>query len=165
MTAAPPRTSEAPSQLPPATKGMTDSARAQLSPALKVMISEMEAAIDRCPRSRHLERTVSLARLRNMSHASTREFDALRARLASLLTAAAESAGADLRFTADTAEQASFDMLGAAYLDTLEGFDSWELYVSVSERERGRDLWRSDGPVRVLRFEQPVSPQVFYAGR
>jgi hypothetical protein len=128
------------------------------------MIDEIEASIEKCPRSRDLEPTISLAKLRNMSHASAREFDALRSRLAELLTAAASTGGSELRFVTGEAEPASFDLLGAAYLVTLEGFDSWELYVSISRREHAQDLWRSDGPVRVLRFEQPMAAQVFYGG-
>ena len=139
-------------------------ARATLSPALQRIIDEVEASIARCPRSRALEPTVSLARLRNMSHATAREFDALRERLAELLSAAASTSGSELRFVTTEDEPASFDVLGAAYLATIEGFDSWELYLSVSRRESAHDLWRSEGPVRVLRFEQPMSAQVFYGG-
>jgi hypothetical protein len=142
----------------------SDVARAQLSPALRRMVEEIEASIERCPRSRALERTVSLARMRNMSHASAGEFDALRSRLAALLTAAASTRGSELRFVTGETEPAAFDVLGAAYLVTLEGFDSWELFLGVSRRESAHDLWRSEGPVRVLRFEQPMSAQVFYSG-
>lgn len=148
----------------PAQPAVSPVVRARISPALTRMVEELDAAIDACPRSAKMDRAVSLAHMRNMSHANAREFDAVRARLAELLNAAAASSGSTLHFIASDTEPASFDLLGAGYLATLDGFDAWELFLSVSRRDVPYDLWRSDGPVRVLRFEQPMSAQVFYPG-
>jgi len=135
---------------------------ARRNPALMRLVRELNAGIERCPRSRGLPHIVSLGSLRNMSHASPREFDALRARLADLLNAAAAAEGSSLQFVAGEADESPFTMLGAAYIATIEGFDAWELFISVSRRSVPHDLWRSDGPVRMLRFEQPMAAQVFY---
>jgi len=128
------------------------------------MIDEIDAAIEKCPRSRHFERTVSLASMRNLSHATPREFSAMRARLAELLTAAASTDDSTLRFVAGENDPAQFELQGAAYLATVDGFDTWELYLGLSRREAPHDLWRSAGPVCILRFEHPRAAQVFYAG-
>lgn len=102
---------------------------------------------------------VGLWRLRNQSHGSSTEFHAFLERLAELLNRAARET--DLHFTADPGDSVDYQMLGASYLTTLEGFDVWELYLSLTATHEQWTLWQGDGPVHVLRQPRPAQRQIF----
>jgi hypothetical protein len=111
---------------------------------------------------------IDLSRLRNHSRAGMAEFEAFRARLALLLTEAGRPEA--VIFTADVepppdpapsdAEAsvgvpAQYELLGAAYLVTADGFDQWELFPAVTAADRLWTLWQPPGPVRMLRHRPP----------
>ena len=108
---------------------------------------------------------ISTQLLRNQSKAQNDEFDAMVDRLARLLDAAGADEG--LHFTADPAQPVDYQLKGTAYLVTANGFDLWELYLSLKPNDRAWTLWQADVPVRLLRSERlrgqqifpPVSPQ------
>ena len=98
---------------------------------------------------------VGVSRIRNQSHASTREFVSLCRRLAGHLSEAGRASR--WRFTSDPQEAVDYELRGAAYLLTADGFDQWEVYLSLHPAGEGWPLWRADRPIRMLR--QPRSGQ------
>lgn len=102
---------------------------------------------------------ISTFSIRNQSKAQCDEFDAMLVRLAELLDAAGSEEG--LRFTADAARSVDYHLKGAAYLVTAEGFDLWELYLSLRPSDRAWTLWQADAPVRLLRSTRLRGQQMF----
>jgi hypothetical protein len=105
---------------------------------------------------------VNLAGIRNLSHSDAREFTAFLDRFAGVLSRAGRDAR--LTFTAGDDiddEVAHYDMVGTAYLVSADGFDQWELFLTVTPVGRPLTLWQSEGPVRVLRQARRDQPQVF----
>jgi hypothetical protein len=96
--------------------------------------------------------------LRNQSKCATPEFREFVQRFAELLTRAGRDRS--LTFTADESERVDYQLLGSAYLNTVAGFDQWELYLRLSPADRAWTLWQPNAPVRVLRQPQPSRPQV-----
>lgn len=102
---------------------------------------------------------ISTRTIRNQSKAQSDEFDAMLVRLADLLDAAGADDG--LRFTADPVRQVNYHLKGTAYLVTTDGFDLWELYLSVKPSDRVWTLWQADAPVRLLRSARLRGQQLF----
>ncbi len=94
--------------------------------------------------------------LRNQSHASTGEFEAMLERIVVALSRAGSSGGVPMRFVVRPGEPVDYEMGGAAYLMTAGGFDQWELYLSLRVPDGGATLWSADGAVRMMR--QPRGP-------
>jgi hypothetical protein len=103
---------------------------------------------------------ISLGRLRNQSHSTAAEFAAFRERLASLLNEASRDRGT--LFIASDDAPAHYQLLGTVYLITADGFDQWELYLSMTAADRPWAIWQSGSPIRVLRQARPGQPQVFF---
>ena len=101
---------------------------------------------------------ISLSALRNQSRSTAAEFAVMLERLAGLLNDAAE--GSRFRFTAVDGEVAPYEMQGAVYLATRDGFDLWEMYLSISSTARPYALWQNNGPVWLIRQARPGQPQV-----
>ncbi|MCH8212283.1 MAG: hypothetical protein IIB99_13050 [Planctomycetes bacterium] len=72
---------------------------------------------------------ISLSRLYNQSHASGREFEALRNRLARVLNLSGRSYG--MWFEVQPSASIDYELHGAAYLVTVAGRDQWELHLSL----------------------------------
>lgn len=102
--------------------------------------------------------SISVHELRNLSRASHSEFAEFLQRFASLLTAAGIEH--QLTFSADSQFDADFRVLGSAYLVTASGFDQWELFLSISSRDRPFTVWDARAPIRVLRQARPGQPQI-----
>ena len=79
--------------------------------------------------------------LRNQSHASTGEFEAMLERVVTALSRAGSSGGVPMRFVVRPGEPVDYEMGGAAYLMTAGGFDQWELYLSLRVPDGGATLW------------------------
>lgn len=104
---------------------------------------------------------IGLSNLRNQSRATSQEFEAFCERLAGLLTHAAKDArGGSMRFTCDETETVQYQLQGAAYLNSVEGFDVWELFLSMSPSSQAWTIWQANNPVRVLRQPRPGQPQI-----
>jgi len=101
---------------------------------------------------------ISLSALRNQSRSTAAEFAGMLDRLAGLLNDAAE--GSRIRFSAVEGEVAPYEMQGTVYLATRDGFDLWEMYLSISSTARPYTLWQNNGPVWLIRQARPGQPQV-----
>jgi len=101
---------------------------------------------------------VSLNSIRNQSRGSVAEFTAMLERFAGLLNDAAD--GTSIHFASVPGEVTAFEMQGAAYLATREGFDLWEMYLSLSPVQKPLTLWQQNGAVWLLRQPRPGQPQV-----
>jgi hypothetical protein len=101
---------------------------------------------------------VSVEQVRNQSRTSREEFDAFSVRLAEILTQA--SRDPKVIFMPGDAGDFQYRVQGTAYLVTFEGFDLWELYLSLSPVDRNLTLWSASGPVYVMRLQQAGQPQM-----
>ena len=107
---------------------------------------------------------ITLSELRNQSRCSSGEFASFRDRLAELLTQAGRDS--HLQFASgdeaasSSSGQSQYQLQGSAYLMTLEGFDVWELYLSLSPPIHPWTIWQANGPVHVLRQPRPGQAQM-----
>lgn len=97
------------------------------------------------------EALVSLDGLSNHSHASPGEFAAFKTRLAAALSRAGAAGAVPIRFVTAAGEPVDYELAGTAYLVTAQGFDQWELYLSLRPPGESWEIWRADGPVHTLR--------------
>lgn len=121
------------------------------------LVQKIEAALD--GREHDSPVWIGTHKLRNQSRAQCDEFDAMLARLAELLDAA--GAEQNLRFTSNAAQAVAYDLKGTAYLVTFEGFDLWEMYLSIKPSDRAWTLWQAEAPIRLLRSERLRGQQLF----
>lgn len=100
---------------------------------------------------------IGVNQLRNQSHSGPAEFAAFTQRLAELLT----GAGREWRveFVADSSAAAHYQLQGAAYLISAQGFDVWELFLSLTPTSPDWTVWQSPKAVRVLRQPRPGETQ------
>lgn len=70
-----------------------------------------------------------------------------------------------IAFTDDADAAAQFRMLGTAYMINAEGFDQWEMYLTLTPADRDFGIWDAGSAVRVLRIARPGVPQITYTGR
>jgi hypothetical protein len=101
---------------------------------------------------------IGVGQIRNQSRSRSGEFAEFRQRLARLFTQAAGDSR--VQFTADANARNHYELQGAAYLITRDGFDVWELFLSVSPAEDSYSLWQADSAVYVLRQARPGQPQM-----
>lgn len=148
----------------PSTQPSSAAARPHLprvDPGASALIDRMLVADAQRPRDADGWTQIALESLTNYSRATRDEFDAFKKRLADLLS----RAGRDdkVRFTAEPAPDAPVHrrLTGTAYLVTAGGFDQWELYLTLMPADEAWTVWRSDGPVRVLRAAPAHGQQVF----
>jgi hypothetical protein len=105
------------------------------------------------------ELIVNIASLRNLSRSTPKEYRAFVDRFAALMN---DAGRADrLQFTADPDAAAHFILHGAVYILSADGFDWWELFISVRAAQDGTALWRCEFPVRVMRQPRVGHQQVF----
>jgi hypothetical protein len=100
---------------------------------------------------------IGVSMLRNQSRATTVEFNDFCQRLANILTAA--SPDAQVQFTAKADAAVQYQLMGAAYLMTFQGFDLWEMFLSLSPADKNLAIWSASGPVHVLRQPRLGEPQ------
>lgn len=103
---------------------------------------------------------ISLSRLYNQSHASGREFEALRNRLARVLNLSGRSHG--MWFEVQPSTSIDYELHGAAYLVTVAGRDQWELHLSLRPAGGSWTVWRADAPLRMFRQFQRGDRQILW---
>ena len=103
---------------------------------------------------------ISLSRLYNQSHASGREFEALRNRLARVLNLSGRSYG--MWFEVQPSASIDYELHGAAYLVTVAGRDQWELHLSLRPTGASWTVWRADAPLRMFRQFQGGDRQILW---
>jgi hypothetical protein len=101
---------------------------------------------------------ISVEQVRNQSRTSRDEFDAFSMRLSEILTQASNDP--KVIFVPRADGEVQYHLQGTAYLVTFEGFDLWELYLSLSRVDRNLTLWSASGPVYVMRLPQAGRPQM-----
>lgn len=101
---------------------------------------------------------ISLSRLYNQSHASGREFEALRNRLARVLNGSGRSHG--MWFEVRPSASIDYELHGAVYLVTVAGRDQWELHLSLRPAGGSWTVWRADAPLRMFRQFQRGDRQI-----
>lgn len=102
--------------------------------------------------------TIGVSRLRNQSRCSDEEFQAMLQRLAAQFTHAGKRH--NITFTSDMTAQIAYELRGAAYLVTAEGFDLWETFLALTPADSTWTLWTAPGPVNILRQMRPNQPQI-----
>lgn len=130
-------------------------------PGADVIIDALFAAIDHPDQA--FPTVMRLTNLRNMSRSTDREFDAFTVRFAELLDRSGERRGISVitdDIEADAQAEPEFELTGAAYLITRQGFDQWELYLRLQYAGATWSIWEPDDPVRVLRQPMVNSPQI-----
>lgn len=131
-----------------------------IDPGAKKLVDTILAAIPNRQSDADGLTRIGISPVRNQSRCAASEFERFQSRLARLLTDAANDS--KVNFTTDTSSSSvQYLMQGTAYLITADGFDQWELFLSLSVVDRNYTLWKSEGPVRVLRQERLGAPQVF----
>lgn len=95
--------------------------------------------------------SVRITGIRNQSHATDREFSALRQRLASALS----PPGADHGLTFIVDGDATYELVGSAYLISQGGFDQWEMFLALQPVDRAWTIWQRERPIRMLRHPRP----------
>jgi len=108
---------------------------------------------------------IGLTQVRNQSRATAAEYSAFIDLFADLLTRAANAdreAGISPRieFTGEPRATVQYQLQGAAYTISTEGFDVWELFLSMSPASKDWAIWQADRSIRVLRQARPGQPQV-----
>ena len=102
--------------------------------------------------------TIGVRQVRNQSRCSGGEFGAFRERFAQLLNH--QGRDSKVRFSGESDAVTQYELQGAAYLTTTQGFDVWELYLSLTPSVESWAVWTANGPVHVLRTPRPGQPQV-----
>jgi hypothetical protein len=130
-----------------------------VDPGARVVVREMSQALVDGGLDLRRPIVISLEEVRNLSHASPREFDQMRGRLAAVLS----NAGAieSMEFVVDSPSPAML-LHGTAYLVTSDGIDQWELFLSLKPADRDWFAWQGRGPVRVIRQPRPNTQQIYY---
>ena len=103
---------------------------------------------------------ISLSRLYNQSHASSREFEALCNRLARVLNLSGRGHG--MWFEVQAHASIDYELHGAAYLVTVAGRDQWELHLSLRPAGGSWTVWRADAPLRMFRQFQGGDQQILW---
>ncbi|MCZ6735844.1 MAG: hypothetical protein O7C65_08650 [Planctomycetota bacterium] len=127
-------------------------------PGADALVRSILASLDSPARAPGGETRVCVDRLRNQSHCSQREFASLRRRLADGLNRSGRSD--QIRFVADAAQPAHYELHGTAYLVTARGLDQWELYLSLRPAGQAWTIWRADAAVHMLRQPRPGEPEI-----
>lgn len=103
---------------------------------------------------------IGMVQIRNQSHSDVAEFASFSQRFAELLSRAGRAS--HIEVTADPQADVQYQFQGTAYLGTTEGFDVWELYLSLSPSTRNWTVWEARGAVRVLRQPRVGQQQIFW---
>ena len=134
-------------------------------PGAAAIIDSMNRALVHREASPEGVTLISIRELRNLSHASDSEFIRMRARLCQVLTRA--GAGSKLAFVdgENPAIATHYRLLGSAYLVTADGFDQWEMYLSLTPAARDFQVWDARGAVRMLRLQRVGQPEISFNPR
>jgi hypothetical protein len=108
---------------------------------------------------------ISVDEVRNLSRCERDEFGLFMQRFAGLLSDAARESQIEFTTATSNTAAAQYRMQGTAYLMTADGFDQWELYLSVTPVDRDFAVWDARKAIRVLRNPRPSQPQITYIGK
>lgn len=106
---------------------------------------------------------VAVRAFRNQSRSTADEIAEVRSRVIDLLQSASTVDGR-VRFTIDDAPEAEYTLGATVYLITRDGFDQWELYLSLRPVGANWTVWRNDQPVRLLRQRIARNDGLLYVG-
>ena len=132
----------------------------QTDPGADAIVGQMAKSIRSRTGDVEPQTRISLSRLYNESHASGREFEALRNRLARVLNLSGRSHG--MWFEVQPSASIDYELYGAAYLVTVAGRDQWELHLSLRPAGASWTVWRADGPLRMFRQFQGGDRQILW---
>ncbi len=132
----------------------------QTDPGADAIVGELANSIRPRDGDAEPETRISLSRLYNQSHASGREFEALRNRLARVLNLSGRSHG--MWFEVQPSASIDYELHGAAYLVTVAGRDQWELHLSLRPAGGSWTVWRADAPLRMFRQHQGGDRQILW---
>ncbi len=124
------------------------------------LVNELISALDQQIEGDKRPIQIRLTNMRNMSRATSAEFEEFLQRFADLLNRSGRDKGISFTAASESADT-EFDLLGTAYLIVADGFDTWELFLSLSPGGEGWAAWRAPWPVRVLRQPRPGHQQIF----
>ncbi|MCH8316550.1 MAG: hypothetical protein IIA64_11300 [Planctomycetes bacterium] len=132
----------------------------QTDPGADAIVGQIAKSIRSRNGDAEPETRISLSRLYNQSHASGREFEALRNRLARVLNLSGRSHG--MWFEVQPSASIDYELHGAAYLITVAGRDQWELHLSLRPAGGSWTVWRADAPLRMFRQFQGGDRQILW---
>ncbi len=132
----------------------------QTDPGADAIVGQIAKSIGPRHGDAEPETRISLSRLYNQSHASSREFEALRNRLARVLNFSGRGHG--MWFEVQPHASIDYELHGAAYLVTVAGRDQWELHLSLRPAGGSWTVWRADGPLRMFRQFQSGDRQILW---
>ena len=132
----------------------------QTDPGADAIVGQIAKSIR--PRNIDAEREtrISLSRLYNQSHASGREFEALRNRLARVLNLSGRVH--EMWFEVQPSASIDYELHGAVYLVTVAGRDQWELHLSLRAAGGSWTVWWADAPLRMFRQFQGGDRQILW---
>lgn len=107
--------------------------------------------------------TINLAAVQNLSRSNADEFGSFVSRFAELLTRAGREF--QIVFVAEANAPSTYRMLGTAYLVNANGFDQWEMYLSLTPTDHSWQVWDARNAIRVLRTARAGRPQITYIGK
>jgi hypothetical protein len=129
------------------------------------LAQSIAAALDDRPTNGRGVTLISLNELRNYSRAGAGEFRELLQRLSRLLSHAGRDSHIEFIVGDEPASESPdarphYRVQGAAYLITADGFDQWELFLSIAPIDFDMTVWDARSATRVLRFERPGATQI-----
>jgi hypothetical protein len=149
-----------------------------VDPGAELIVRAIANRLSQRPVNERGVTVIDLCAVRNHSRAGQSEFAEFRQRLASLLDAAGredkiefiangkrDAKGEGGSEGAAGTEGSHYRMQGAAYLITADGFDQWELFLSLTPADRDFTVWDARSAIRVLRTPRPGQPQITYIGK
>lgn len=140
--------------------GPPDLVQPQTAPGADAIVGQMAKSIRSRTGDAEPQTRISLSRLYNQSHASGREFEVLRNRLARVLNLSGRSHG--MWFEVQPSASSDYELHGAVYLVTVAGRDQWELHLSLRPAGGSWTVWRADGPLRMFRQLQSGDRQILW---
>lgn len=144
---------------PPAPEPEPKPAPKPLDPGALQLVASLNSAVATKRSSSDEHVTISVANLRNHSRCRSDEFQSLLERLAEELSRAGEQA--NVAFIADADSSADYHLHGTAYLVTSDGFDLWEVYLTLQPAASSWTLWTAPDAVHILRQPRPRQQQFF----
>ena len=134
-------------------------------PGAAAVVESINSALSHRDASAEGVTIISVRDVRNLSRASADEFNSMRGRLCKALARAGDSSKLVFIDAENPAIAPHYRMLGTAYIITADGFDQWEMYLSLTSAARNFQVWDARGAVRMLRLPRAGQPQITYLGK
>jgi len=146
----------------PASVSAVEPADSMIDPGAYTLVAGMANALGEAA-ARPGGPMVAVRAFRNQSRSTADEIAEVRSRVIDLLQSASTVDGR-VRFTIDDAPEAEYTLGATVYLITRDGFDQWELYLSLRPVGANWTVWRNDQPVRLLRQRIARNDGLLYVG-